>query len=73
MPHNTTQNIHNLKSGDKFRTTTFCGNMVVSHITSDSIKFIMEHVSGTDVRSSMPFSVFNNKMVLGEIQSLVRC
>lgn len=65
-------NKHNLKSGDKYRTKSFLGDIIVTDVFESYFKVKMDHVSGTDHRASCTFSDFNNKMIMGEITSLIR-
>lgn len=65
-------NKHNLKSGDKYRTKAFLGDIIVTDVFESYFKVKMDHVSGTDYEASCTFGDFNNKMIMGEITSLVR-
>lgn len=65
-------NNHNLKSGDQYRTKSFNGDIFITQVFESYFKVKMQHVSGEDYYASCSLSDFNNKMILGEITSLVR-
>jgi monomeric isocitrate dehydrogenase len=65
-------NKHGLKSGDIYRTNSFIGDIVVTAVFESYFKVKMEHVSGEDYLTSCSLSEFNNKMIIGEITSLIR-
>lgn len=65
-------NKYNLKRGDKYRTQAFLGDIVITSAFGSYFKVKMQHVSGADYYASCSFSDFNNKMIVGEITSLVR-
>jgi|GEM_PF-7092970 len=65
-------NKYNLKRGDKYRTKAFIGDIVITSIFESYFNVKMQHVSGEDYYASCSFGDFNNKMIVGEITSLVR-
>jgi hypothetical protein len=65
-------NKYNLKKGDKYRTKSFLGDIVITSVFESYFKVKMQHVSGEDYYASCSFGDFNNKMTVGEITSLVR-
>lgn len=65
-------NKHNLKPGDTYRQKDFVGDVSVIATSETYFKVQMKHVSGTDYFSVLNFVDFNNKMILGEITSLIR-
>lgn len=65
-------NNHNLKSGDQYRTKFLNGDIFITQVFESYFKVKMQHVSGEDYYASCSLSDFNNKMILGEITSLVR-
>lgn len=67
-----TNNKHNLKNGDRFRTKEFLGDIVVNNVFETNFTVTMEHVSGSDYYERYSFNDFNNKMITGQITSLIR-
>ena len=65
-------NKHNLKSLDKYRTTSFLGDIIITSVYESYFKVKMEHVSGDNYYATCTLQDFNNKMINGEITSLVR-
>lgn len=65
-------NKHNLKPGDKFKITGFLGDIFITCVLDSYFKVVMQHVSGQDSFATYTWDDFNNKMIMGEINSLIR-
>ena len=67
-----TLNLHNLKRGDKFKTKSFLGDIVITDIFETYFKVKVKNVSKVNYCFSCTFTDFNNAMKSGEIVLLVR-
>ena len=66
------ENKHNLKVGDMYRVKDFLGDCVITSISKFDLKVRMSHVSGEVYYDSFSWFDFNNKVILGEITSLIK-
>jgi len=65
-------NEDNLNAGDKYRTKSFNGDIIITSVHESYFKVKMIHASGDEHYASCTFHDFTNKKIMGEIISLVR-
>lgn len=65
-------NKYNLKVGDRYRVKDFLGEGIITSTSEFDLKVRLEHVSGGNYYDSFSWFDFNNKVILGEVTSLIK-
>jgi len=61
-----------LKKGDSFKISNFNGDAVITSVFETYVKIKMRHSSGSDYSKTMYLSDFNNKIIIGDIYSIIK-
>lgn len=65
-------NKYNYKSGDKYKTKSFIGDIIILKVFESYLEIKMEHVSGNNYYSNISHNEFNNNFITGEITTFIK-